>query len=205
MQSISYYVGKVLQKIQVATKRDCLIDPTAKICQRSNLIGVKMGRYSYMGAANSCNNVEIGAFCSIASYCAIGGGSHPIGNASTSPLFVEGDNIFKKNFAKLPFEEASPVHIGNDVWIGEGCFIAAGVSIGDGAIIGAHSVVTRDVDPYAIVAGAPAKKIRMRFDEETVLKLRDLKWWDFPDQRLHELGECFSSPDRLIEACGDAS
>lgn len=73
MRSISYYFGKLLQKIQVPTLRDCDIDPTAKICQRSNLINVSMGRYSYMGAANSMNNVKIGNFCSIASYCAIGG------------------------------------------------------------------------------------------------------------------------------------
>lgn len=200
MRSISYYFGKLLQKIQVPTLRDCDIDPTAKICQRSNLINVSMGRYSYMGAANSMNNVKIGNFCSIASYCAIGGGAHPTSFVPSSPVFLDGNNVFGKNFAHLTFEESKPVVVGNDVWIGEGCFIAGGVSIGDGAIIGAHSVVTKDVKPFAIVAGAPARLLRYRFADDVIDGLMRSRWWDWPEEKLSEVSALFDKPDSFLEA-----
>ena len=199
MQPVAYYLGKLLQKIQVPTLRDCDIDATAKICQRSNLINVTMGRYSYMGAANSLNNVRIGNFCSIASYCAIGGGAHPLSFVSSSPVFLDGDNIFGKNFAHLAFEESRPVNIGNDVWIGEGCFINGGITIGDGAVIGAHSVVTKDVAPFAVVAGAPAKLLRYRFTDEVIDGLRRSRWWDWSEEELNEASALFGSPDRFLE------
>lgn len=198
MNSLSYYIGKAIQKIQIPTMRDCEIDPTAKVCQRSNLIKVKMGRYSYIGASNSLNNVSIGSFCSIASYCAIGGGSHPTDYVSTSPVFLEGANIFGINFASIPFDPSGQVRIGNDVWIGEACFVNAGVKVGDGAIVGAHSVVTKDVEPYAIVAGAPAQIIRYRFNQETVRMLNRLRWWDFPESQLKEYAPSFNDPDALF-------
>lgn len=198
MSGIKYYFGKLIQKIQVPTLRNCTIDSTAKVCQRSNLIDVKMGRYSYMGASNSLSNVDIGSFCSIASYCAIGGGSHPTGFVSSSPLFLEGGNIFNKNFSELPFAESEKVTIGNDVWIGEGCFINAGVTIGDGAIVGAHSVVTKDVPSYAVVAGAPVRLIRFRFDEAIIEELLKLQWWDWPDEMLYRFAPFFADPDQLL-------
>lgn len=199
MRGIKYYFGKLIQKIQVPTLRDCIIDPTAKICQRSNLINVKMGRYSYMGASNSLSNVDIGSFCSIASYCAIGGGSHPTGFVSSSPVFLEGGNIFNKHYSELPFKDSEKVTIGNDVWIGEGCFVNAGITIGDGAIVGAHSVVTKDVPPYSIVAGAPARLIRYRFNEETINRLRALEWWSWDDSVLEKNAYLFDDPVRLFE------
>lgn len=185
--------------MQCPTLRDCDIDPTAKICQRSNLINVSMGRYSYMGAANSLNNVEIGSFCSIASYCAIGGGSHPIEYVSTSPVFLRGDNFFHKNFANLQFEEAEKVVIGNDVWIGEGCFINGGVTIGNGAIVGAHSVITKDVEPYSVVAGAPARLLRLRFDKDTASYLERIQWWNWPEKQIERYSTYFGDPRALIE------
>lgn len=200
MRGIKYCFGKFLQKIQFPTLRNCEIDSTAKICQRSNLTDVKMGKYSYMGAANSLSNVEIGSFCSIASYCAIGGGSHPIDFVSTSPVFLAGSNIFNTHFSELPFESSEKVLIGNDVWIGEGCFINAGITIGDGAIVGAHSVVTRDVPPYAIVAGAPAKLLRYRFNEEVISGLEKLRWWDWPSEGIVRYSDLFGDPEALLSA-----
>lgn len=194
MYSFLYIFAKLLQKIQIAAIRDCCIDKTAKVCQKSNLIGVEIGRYSYVGAACSISNVSIGSFCSIASYCAIGGGNHPIGYVSTSPVFLAGKNIFKTNFAEIEYDEAPRTNIGNDVWIGEACYIKAGVTIGDGAIVGAHAVVTKDVPPYAIVVGVPAEIIRFRFNEETIDELRNSSWWDWPEDSLYSKASLFCSP-----------
>lgn len=202
MPSPGYLWGKLLQKMQVPTMRGCNIDSTAKVQQRSNLINVTMGRYSYMGAANSLSNVSIGSFCSIASYCAIGGGDHPLNYVSSSPVFLSGRNALGANLGNLPFDESSRVTIGNDVWIGEACFISAGVTIGDGAVIGAHSVVTHDVEPYSIVAGAPAREIRKRFPEEIIEGLLALKWWNWGDGQLRASSELFVDPKALLKREG---
>ncbi len=148
-----------------------------------------------MGFYNSVSDVSIGSFCSIASHCAIGGGKHPLCAVSTSPVFYSGRNILKKNFSRLPEEDNLGVEIGNDVWIGEAVFISDGVKIGTGAVIGAHSVVTKDVPPYAIAAGVPAKILRYRFDEKTIQQLLASRWWEWPDDKLKKVGESFFSPD----------
>ncbi|MBM6774919.1 CatB-related O-acetyltransferase [Olsenella profusa] len=182
--------------------RDCEIDRRGRIGSGSNCIMVALGKYSYMGANNSVCNTVIGSFCSIASYCAIGGGEHPVHQVSTSPIFLAGKNIFNKNFAQAEFEDSERVVIGNDVWIGEGVFIRGGVSIGDGAVVGAHSVVTHDVRPYAVVVGAPAKEIHRRFSDDVVNGLLKLKWWDWDDDRLYENAALFANPKALLESEG---
>lgn len=200
MQSLAYYFGKLLQKMQVATLRDCSIDKTAKVSQRSNLVNVTMGRYSYVGAANSINNVSIGSFCSIASYCAIGGGGHPLNYVSTSPVFLKERNIFGESFSELTFDSAPRTTIGNDVWIGEAAFIKAGITVGNGAVVGAHAVVTKDVPSYSVVVGAPARVIKYRFESSTIRALEDLAWWEWDLDRIKANSELFYSPEALLGA-----
>ena len=193
-----FFVNKLLRLINRPALRGCSIDRTARVGTGSNCIDVVMGRYSYMGKNNSVANTRIGSFCSIASYCAIGGGAHPMDAVSTSPVFFEGRNVLGTHFGSLRKENGRPVVIGNDVWIGEGVFIGDGITVGDGAVIGAHSVVTRDVPAYAVAAGAPARVLRYRFSEEEIRALLELKWWDWPEEKLKESGERFSSPEKLL-------
>ena len=193
-----FFINKFFRLINRPALRDCKLDKTSKVGTGSNCIKVEMGRYSYMGKNNSVAYTTIGSFCSIASYCAIGGGAHPIDMVSTSPVFYNGKNIFKKNFGDIKTSINKPVVIGNDVWIGEGVFIKDGITIGDGAIIGAHSVVTKDVAPYAVVAGAPAAFIRYRFSDEEIKNLLEIKWWDWPEEKLIDSGKLFNSVQDLI-------
>lgn len=193
-----YIISKIIRYINRPALRNCNIHKTSKIGTGSNCIGVTMGRYSYMGKNNSVTNAEIGSFCSIASYCAIGGGAHDLTAVSTSPVFQEGRNVFGVNLGHLKSELNNKVVIGNDVWIGENVFINDGITIGNGAVIGAHSVVTHDVPDYAIVVGAPAKVIRYRFDGDTIERLKEEAWWNLPDSILkdmsfNDVGKYFSS------------
>ncbi len=129
----------------------------------------------------------IGKFCSIASgtkflfNCA----NHTLKSLSTYtfPLFYEDWDLNKSDVATA-WDNKGDIVIGNDVWIGYEAIVMAGIHIGDGAIIASRAVVTKDVPPYTIVGGVPAKTIRKRFDEETVRKLEALKWWDWPLEKI---------------------
>lgn len=198
--NLGYFVSKFLRWLNRPALRDCNIHKTAKVGTGSNCINVSMGRYSYMGKNNSVTNTEIGAFCSIASYCAIGGGAHSMDMVSTSPVFVKGRNIFGKNFGNAEPKLNKHVKIGNDVWIGEGVFINDGLTIGNGAIIGAHSVVTHDVPSYAVVAGAPARVLKYRFKDEDALFIESTKWWDFSEDKLFQLNGSFVSIEQFQQS-----
>lgn len=131
----------------------------------------------------------IGRFCSIACgakflfNCA----NHSLKSLSsyTFPLFYEEWGLDKADVATA-WDNRGDIIIGNDVWIGFEAVIMAGVHIGDGAIIGARAVVTKDVPPYTIVGGVPAREIRKRFDAATVERLQTLKWWDWPEERIRQ-------------------
>lgn len=179
---------------------DSTKDKTAVICNGTQFVKSCIGRYSYI-SNSSVVNTEIGSFCSIAGGCVIGGGSHPIEFVSTSPVFYGKRNVLRKNFVNTDYEEFKKTVIGNDVWIGSHCLIKGGVTIGDGAIIGMGSIVTHDIEPYSIVGGNPAKTIRMRFDEETVNALLEIKWWNFDDAKLEKYADIMNDPLRFIEEC----
>ncbi|ESY56089.1 MULTISPECIES: CatB-related O-acetyltransferase [unclassified Mesorhizobium] len=122
--------------------------------------------------------VEIGAFCSIApEVLFVCQANHPTETAST---FGIQDRIGKTKSLYEYLRTKGPIIVGNDVWIGTRAIILAGVTIGDGAVIAAGGVVTKDVPPYAIVGGNPAKLIRYRFSDETIEAMRNIRWWDWP-------------------------
>lgn len=196
---LSYYWFKILQKLKGKAIKNSTVDKEAKIEAGSVFLSSTMKKYSYCGYNCLFVNVEVGAFCSISDNVVVGGGNHPLDWVSTSPAFYKGRDSISKRLAKLEYD-ASDAHtiIGNDVWIGNGAYMKPGIRIGDGAVIGMGSVVTKDVEPYAIVAGNPAKVIRKRFDDATIQKLLDLKWWDWSDEKLAEYSDCFYDTNEFL-------
>ncbi len=171
------------------------------------VFGTRVGRWTYFGEHSLVIYSDVGAFCSIAPHVVIGGGVHPTDRVATSPIFYSAE---RNSWGPFPgalrlHEELPKTHIGNDVWIGHSAVVLPGVRVGDGAVIGAGAVVTRDVGPYAIVAGIPARILRSRFDPEDVDWLLGLRWWNWPDARLKELRPQFSSVASLRAAIGSAA
>lgn len=179
--------------------QEAVIDKTAAICSGVRFYRGKIGKYSYIGNNSFVSDTDIGSFTSISTDCYIGGTTHPIEWVSTSPVFHKWDNILKKNFARHEFEIFKRTQIGNDVWIGNRVMIKAGVKVADGAVIGMGSIVTKDVGPYEIWAGNPARMIRKRFDDETVNALLEIRWWEWDDKRIGENAEFFTEPSKLIK------
>ncbi len=178
---------------------DSKIGKRSAIKNHSRLYGSTLGEYSYLGRNCLVQKTRIGKFVSIADGCNIGLPSHSLKAVSTSPVFFFGKNIIGISYSDQKPEEQLPTVIGNDVWIGAGVLIKSGIQIGDGAVIGAGAVVTHDVPPYEIWAGTPAKCIRKRFDEETIQKLLELKWWEWDETKLKQYAPDFESPQKLLE------
>ena len=160
--------------------QNTIIHRNVHILENCNIINSEIQSFSYLGKNCIIQNASIGKFCSIANDVCIGLGKHPLDYFSTSPLFYRSQNTFKINLIEkdLQFEEYLPVSIGNDVWIGSRSLILDGVSIGNGSVIAANSVVTKDVAPYSVIGGVPAKHIKYRFNDNQISKLKNLKWWD---------------------------
>ena len=133
------------------------------------------------------DRLRIGKFCSIAcgAKFIFTSANHKLGSLSTYPfpLFFEEWDLDKANLTDS-WDNKGDIVIGNDVWIGYEAVVMQGVTIGDGAIIGARAVVTKDIPPYTIVGGVPAKPIRKRFSDEIISRLLEIKWWDWPDEKI---------------------
>lgn len=189
--------------------RASVLEPPTRLNVRLGPPGlIQLGAFTYMNGGHF-ENVVIGRYCSFAEEVLIGLHEHPTNWLSTAPIHyrphMDGWNEWGRTLTEWnntaapppPWFPVKPNFIGNDVWIGRRAIIRGGVTIGDGAIVGANSVVVKDVPPYAIVGGTPAKIIRYRFSPEIIQKLQDLQWWQFASWQLS--GVPFDKIDLAIE------
>jgi acetyltransferase-like isoleucine patch superfamily enzyme len=181
--------------------RNSKVGSRVRIGRRALVEDSEVSSFTYVSNDTQIKRASIGKFCSIASNCLIGLGTHPSRDyVSSHPIFFSTQKQVGITFAdKNYFQEVKPVSIGNDVWIGVNVVVMGGVNIGDGAIIGAGAVVTKDVPPYAIYGGVPAKLIRYRFEQEEISFLLAFKWWDKDITWLAEHYQDFHSISSLLQ------
>ncbi len=172
----------------MATIKDCQLGEWTEVGAYTSMTEVVFEDYSYIMNNADVIYAHIGRFCSIAAYTRLNPGNHPLHRAALhhftyrSALFDMGkddDEFFEGRRQR-------PVVLGPDVWIGHGVVVMPGVTIGAGAAVGSNSVVTKDVAPFTVVAGVPAKPIRQRFPDEVAQGLLDLAWWEWPHHRLRD-------------------
>ncbi len=195
---IQYLIFKFLKKIRLRGIKNSFVHTTSKVESGTNFVNSSMEKYSFCGYDCEIVNCEVGSFCSIANHVVIGGGTHPMSWVSTSPVFYKGRDSVTKKFSEFDREEHLRTIVGHDVWIGEGCIIKQGVKIGNGAVIGMGSIVTRDVEAYSIVAGVPAKFIRLRFHQDIIERLMKPQWWKLDEQKLSKAASCIKDPLTFI-------
>lgn len=167
-----------------------------------------IGYASYIGTGSFIKNTKIGRYTCIATDVVTVAGSHPTSKfVSIHPAFYSTRKqagftyVSEEKFSDFNYidkHQKFTVMIGNDVWIGSGVKIMEGVTIGDGAVVAAGAIVTKDVPPYAIVGGVPAKIIKYRFDEETIKKLLELKWWEKDQAWIKSHADDFDDVEKLL-------
>lgn len=193
-----YIFSRLVKKARGSAIADSVIHPSSKVESGSTVVRSIFDRHSFCGYDCTLIDCKIGAFCSIANKVTLGGSRHPLEYVSTSPVFLDHKDSVKTKYAHHHYEWRPRTVIGNDVWIGENVLVKGGVTIGDGAAVGMGSVVTKDVPPYAIVAGNPAKLVRMRFEPKVVNGLLKMQWWNYSDEELLRLGPVFTDPKKML-------
>lgn len=176
------------------------IDETSKVIKsvlgkwvvigpQNTILESEIGDFSYTSGSNEIIYSKIGKFCSIASHVCLNPGNHPMGRVTQHHMtyrrvsYGMGETDDEEFFG---WRKAHEVVIGHDVWIGHGAIVLPGVKIGSGAAIGAGAVVTKDVEPYAVAVGVPAKMIKKRFSEEVIAELLEVSWWDWSYNEIKE-------------------
>jgi len=160
---------------------------------------IDLSDYSYIANNSRITNARIGKFCSIGPNFCCGLGIHPVDGISTSPMFY---STAKQNGITLckesKLEESKQTIIGHDVFIGANVTVLDGVTIGNGAVIGAGAVVVKDIPPYAIAVGVPAKVVKYRFNVHQINELQKIEWWNFSEKELEKVEKVFFDVEKLI-------
>lgn len=198
--NLFYYWSKLFKKLRGAAVKNSQIHNSSKVEAGSHILNVKIGKHSFCGYDCEISNCEIGSFTSIANGVIVGGGMHPLDWVGMSPVFYKGRDSVKAKFSEFEREPVKTTFIGHDVWIGRNALIKQGVRIGTGAVIGMGSVVTKDVPPYAIFGGNPAKLIRYRFDVIIIERLLKSKWWELDDETLSRVATNIKSPNVFLDS-----
>ena len=194
---------------QVGLPRHTVLEAPGSLKWTNYEHSIELGAFSYQ-VSGYCFAARIGRYCSFGEDVQIGRQNHPMTWVSTSPAFYLGDQLFNlgngfkdaQSYHNYKFNFEGPptrvkiTNIGNDVWIGHGAYIAAGVTIGDGAVVAAHAVVTKDVPPYAVVAGNPATVKRWRVDPMLISPMLRGRWWRFAPWQLTHLDP--SKPHQFV-------
>ncbi|MFV0557396.1 MAG: DapH/DapD/GlmU-related protein [Enterococcus sp.] len=171
---------------QFTEKKDVTLGNYVEIGESNHLDNSVIGDYTYTGQHCFIQNSQLKKFISIAAMVRIGPTNHPFERVSQH-LFAyngEGYGFEPKDQDFLSNRKKNTTTIGNDVWIGHGVVIQAGITVGDGAVIASNAAVTKDVEPYAIVGGVPAKVIKYRFSPEEIAALQQIAWWDWSRDKL---------------------
>ncbi len=181
--------------------RETIIGRRCEILRNSRIEYATLGDYTYLGEHCEVADAEIGKFSAIANMVRIGAPNHPMERPSLHrftyvPEYYEASATRDAGF--FANRRSARVIIGNDVWMGHGVIVLPGVTVGDGAVIAAGAVVSKDVAPYTIVGGVPARPIRERFSREIATKLAAIAWWDWPEEKLFAEVSAFQNGD--IEA-----
>ena len=188
-----------------ATVIDSLLGPWTDIGPLTVVEESRFLDYSYTYADVMIIYSEVGKFCSIASHARINPGTHPMGRVSQHHFTyrrVQYGFAGPDDEAFFDWRRENKCIIGHDVWIGHGATILPGVSVGTGAVVGAGAVVSRDVAPYEIVAGVPARPVRKRFPEQAIEKLLAIAWWDWDRATLEARFQDFLTLETFLESYG---
>lgn len=205
------YIGKCkIHALSDTILGKCVFEGKNAVWQHSYFNNSYLGYGSYVGRNCEFKNCRIGRFCSIGMGVRVVSAAHPTeGLVSSHPAFYSNNPYFKRLFEyeghveykeHLTTSNGYECEIGNDVWIGDEVLIRGGVTIGDGSIIGMGSIVTHDVEPYSIVAGVPARVKKKRFDDETIQKLMQIKWWNKSASWIKEHSSEFSDIGKFVES-----
>ncbi len=181
-----------------ANVHDCILGPWTRVGARTSLSEVSMGAYSYIVNDASAVYADIGKFCSIARDARINPGNHPTWKAAQHHFSYRAVSYALGEADDAEFfdwRRSHRVTLGHDVWIGHGATVLPGVNIGTGAVVGAGAVVSKDVPPFTIVGGVPARRIRERFPKAVQDGILAIAWWDWEHERLADCLEDFRRLD----------